>query len=137
MSGEEALSHEEVWDDSALIDSWNQALDEYTKYHSIIAKGGSIKDLEDAVLSSSTAATNKVNGSTKTADREAVEVTDEPTEEAEPTEGLPSAPPGPPPQVLLGTVQDEGLKKLLMAWYYAGYYTGLFEGQQKKTEEKR
>jgi len=29
------------------------------------------------------------------------------------------------------TVQDEGLKNLMMSWYYAGYYTGLFEGQQK------
>jgi hypothetical protein len=30
MSGKEvALSHEEVWDDSALIDSWNEALAEY------------------------------------------------------------------------------------------------------------
>jgi len=27
-------------------------------------------------------------------------------------------------------VQDEGLKNLLMSWYYAGYYTGLYEGQQ-------
>ncbi|CRK45077.1 hypothetical protein BN1723_006447 [Verticillium longisporum] len=37
-----------------------------------------------------------------------------------------------PPQVLLSTVQDEGLKKLLMSWYYAGYYTGLYEGQQRQ-----
>lgn len=28
-------------------------------------------------------------------------------------------------------VRDENLKKLLMSWYYAGYYTGLFEGQQQ------
>lgn len=57
------LSHEEVWDDSALIDSWNEALQEYKvdpfspsslqltnatiqKYHSIHAKGGSVRDLE-------------------------------------------------------------------------------------------
>ena len=62
--------------------------------------------------------------------------------------------PGPsPPEVLLGSggqswsilglfrtdpltqdllvVEDESLKKLMMAWYYAGYYTGLFEGQQQ------
>ncbi|KAG7135543.1 hypothetical protein HYQ45_018895 [Verticillium longisporum] len=26
---EDQLTHEEVWDDSALIDSWNEALDEY------------------------------------------------------------------------------------------------------------
>jgi len=28
-------------------------------------------------------------------------------------------------------VQDEGLKNLMMSWYYAGYYTGLLECQQK------
>lgn len=27
--------------------------------------------------------------------------------------------------------QDAGMKSLLMSWYYAGYYTGLHEGQQK------
>jgi hypothetical protein len=31
------------------------------------------------------------------------------------------------------TVQDENLKNMMMSWYYAGYYTGLYEGQQKKT----
>lgn len=29
-------------------------------------------------------------------------------------------------------MQDEGLKKLLMSWYYAGYYTGLYEGKQTR-----
>lgn len=24
-----ALDHKEIWDDSALVDSWNQALEEY------------------------------------------------------------------------------------------------------------
>ncbi len=28
-------------------------------------------------------------------------------------------------------VHDDRLKNLLMSWYYAGYYTGLFEGQQQ------
>ncbi|KAG6016832.1 hypothetical protein E4U54_000386 [Claviceps lovelessii] len=28
-SDQDILSHEEVWDDSALIDSWNEALAEY------------------------------------------------------------------------------------------------------------
>lgn len=35
------------------------------------------------------------------------------------------------PQVLAGSIQDEVLKNLMMSWYYAGYYTGLYEGQQK------
>ncbi|KID90609.1 SMN family protein Smn1 [Metarhizium guizhouense ARSEF 977] len=43
------LSHEEVWDDTALIDSWNEALAEYKKYHSVHAKGGSIRDLESKI----------------------------------------------------------------------------------------
>jgi hypothetical protein len=29
MESETAATHEEIWDDSALVDSWNQALDEY------------------------------------------------------------------------------------------------------------
>jgi hypothetical protein len=29
MESERAATHDEIWDDSALVDSWNQALDEY------------------------------------------------------------------------------------------------------------
>lgn len=36
-------------------------------------------------------------------------------------------------QVLL-PVQDPALKNLMMAWYYAGYYTGLHEGRQQATK---
>lgn len=58
---QEKLTQEEIWDDSALIDSWNEALQEYKvsrfplsqtvtnrlqKYHSIHAKGGSVRELE-------------------------------------------------------------------------------------------
>ncbi|KAK6955825.1 hypothetical protein Daesc_003469 [Daldinia eschscholtzii] len=39
------LSHKEIWDDSALIDSWNDALKEYEKYHSIHKNGGNVEDL--------------------------------------------------------------------------------------------
>jgi hypothetical protein len=34
-------------------------------------------------------------------------------------------------RLIMIAVQDEGLKNLMMSWYYAGYYTGLLEGQQK------
>lgn len=33
----------------------------------------------------------------------------------------------------VGGVQDESLKNLMMAWYYAGYYTGLHEGQKQSS----
>ncbi|KAK0740213.1 hypothetical protein B0T18DRAFT_331813 [Schizothecium vesticola] len=43
----EAPMHDQIWDDSALVDSWNDALAEYQKYHSIHAKGGAVEDLLD------------------------------------------------------------------------------------------
>ncbi|KAK8087002.1 hypothetical protein PG994_001976 [Apiospora phragmitis] len=44
-SNQQNLTHDEVWDDSALVDSWNDALDEYKKYHSIYRHGGNVDDL--------------------------------------------------------------------------------------------
>lgn len=44
------------------------------------------------------------------------------------TETTPSLAPPLPPH-LVGSVHDEGVKNLLMSWYYAGYYTGLYEGK--------
>jgi len=39
------LSQKEIWDDSALVDSWNEAYDEYKLYHSIHAKGENVKEV--------------------------------------------------------------------------------------------
>ncbi|CAF3649421.1 unnamed protein product [Fusarium graminearum] len=138
---QENLTHEEVWDDSALINSWNEALQEYKKYHSIHAKGGSVRDLElqnkaeieaepeseqpqvteteESVLASEKAEENKISPSRN----EAKEST--PSQ----SQGVPAF----PIQTVL--VQDESLKKLLMSWYYAGYYTGLYEGEQQAQQK--
>ncbi|KAF2740866.1 hypothetical protein EJ04DRAFT_168824 [Polyplosphaeria fusca] len=40
------------------------------------------------------------------------------------------------PQALLGTVQDENVKNMIMSWYYAGYYTGLHSGKQQGNVQK-
>lgn len=32
--------------------------------------------------------------------------------------------------LMCSAVKDEALRNLMMSWYYAGYYTGLYEGQQ-------
>ncbi|KAK7227229.1 hypothetical protein V2G26_015232 [Clonostachys chloroleuca] len=126
------LTHDEIWDDSALIESWNDALAEYKKYHSIHAKGGTLEDLERAAE----AGTGSVP-----IPEETLEVNDEQQSESKVDEsagtdkselkpqvaGLPA----PSPHALLGTVKDENMKRLLMSWYYAGYYTGLYEGQQQ------
>jgi hypothetical protein len=41
------LSHAEVWDDSALVTSWNEALAEYKKYNSMAAKGEKVEVILD------------------------------------------------------------------------------------------
>ncbi|SPJ74921.1 uncharacterized protein FTOL_04652 [Fusarium torulosum] len=135
---QENPSQEEIWDDSALIDSWNEALNEYKKYHSIHAKGGSLRDLESQTQTAVKTESDSEQPQAKETDdteldlKAAEENKETPSSHNEakgPTmpQGLPSF----PIQTVLGSVQDENLKKLLMSWYYAGYYTGLYEGQQQ------
>ncbi|KAK1596057.1 uncharacterized protein LY79DRAFT_667551 [Colletotrichum navitas] len=138
------MTHAEMWDDSALINSWNEALDEYKKYHSIHAKGGKLEDgdlqgeTEPQTIDTQTEAADQPEivdddeggNKTKGAACSSTDVQTNPSGVA-----TAEAIPGPAttgPQSLLGTVQDEGLKRLLMSWYYAGYYTGLYEGQQQQ-----
>ena len=39
------ISHAEIWDDSALLRSWNDALAEYDFYHSIHARGEDVEEV--------------------------------------------------------------------------------------------
>ncbi|EFQ33370.1 uncharacterized protein GLRG_08649 [Colletotrichum graminicola M1.001] len=151
------MTHAEMWDDSALINSWNEALDEYKKYHSIHAKGGKLEDgdlqweTEPQTIDAQTKAAdqpeivdddeggNKTKGAacSSTDVKQPIAPSSSPPQVQTNPSGVATAEaiPGPAttgPQSLLGTVQDEGLKRLLMSWYYAGYYTGLYEGQQQQ-----
>ncbi|KAL9604991.1 MAG: hypothetical protein Q9219_000179 [cf. Caloplaca sp. 3 TL-2023] len=82
------LSHEEIWDDSALLNSWDAALNEYQHYHSIHARGEKVEDVlreaevseknttsedPDAAVSSS----NAINGFPSLADIEDGEIEDD------------------------------------------------------------
>jgi hypothetical protein len=42
------LQEKEMWDDSALIHTWDRALAEYKKYHSLQAQGKKLEDLVTA-----------------------------------------------------------------------------------------
>ncbi|KAJ5665666.1 uncharacterized protein N7477_008114, partial [Penicillium maclennaniae] len=117
------LTHEEIWDDSALVRSWDDAVEEYQLYHSIQAKGENVDDVlrraeeegipdEDPPFAA------------------AEDVVDDVSMEAETEDGAGT---GAISQI---TVQDENLKRLMMSWYYAGYYTGLYEGQQQANQGK-
>ncbi|UNI16118.1 hypothetical protein JDV02_002586 [Purpureocillium takamizusanense] len=142
-----------VWDDSALVDSWNEALEEYKKYHSIHAKGGSVKDLlaEESSRGRPTASKcdDHVAGTPAAValeggdEDQAMSTNGEKAEkDTRPGRGDPALHDGTnqvpvafSPQAVMGSIQDESLKRLMMSWYYAGYYTGLYEGEQKAQKQ--
>ncbi|EAW10102.1 uncharacterized protein ACLA_045670 [Aspergillus clavatus NRRL 1] len=152
-NADRALRQEEIWDDSALVQSWDEAVEEYKLYHSIHAKGENVEDvLREAEAAdremehaeepqADTAAGGGVMDaadvnplaatSQQSAQEDVMKVCAPGDYEARPpTEAAPAGAPA-MPHPALAQVQDEGLKNLMMAWYYAGYYTGLYEGQQR------
>ncbi|KAI0426318.1 hypothetical protein F5Y09DRAFT_319310 [Xylaria sp. FL1042] len=140
-SGQQELTHNEIWDDSALIDSWDQALEEYKKYHSIHRNGGNVNDLLKHKDEDTSDAKQNLHEMDDASDRAKLETDSEMKEDdpnarqetgnAAPQHSHPRMLDAPPaPAGLLGTIRDEGLKRLLMSWYYAGYYTGYYEGQR-------
>ncbi|KEZ46157.1 hypothetical protein SAPIO_CDS1026 [Scedosporium apiospermum] len=128
------LSHDDIWDDSMLVDSWNEALAEYKKYHSIHVtglrpeeeiEGGEEEEeirTETRAPTEATHAQAEIGAAKPTTiesetgnDRSDAVVSEQHARVAEEVSSQPaiSAPPG-----LLGS----------------GYYTGLYEGQQKRKE---
>ncbi|KAJ5712834.1 hypothetical protein N7493_009302 [Penicillium malachiteum] len=162
---EKPLTHEEIWDDSALVRSWEDAVEEYQVCLTqlIHAKGENVEDVlreaEESVIvedgnavgedeemdTEDIAMEGEPEVSTVQADAKPV-AQSAPEEQQQPTEEEPApattqglklpANAMPMPEPILAQVQDEKLKSLMMAWYYAGYYTGLYEGQQQANQKK-
>ncbi|POS77783.1 hypothetical protein DHEL01_v203829 [Diaporthe helianthi] len=183
------MADDDVWDDSALIRSWDEALDEYKpsgqesdtlqtgpksflsffsqaepaqltrrrRYSQDAKPETSGTHHQPETVSSSAALTLDQNtpsnqpaqqqperiaaGSTDDASKDGMNdgVASGSGDDRYAGEGLgESAAEGnmAPPQFLMGSVQDEGLKRLLMSWYYAGYYTGLYEGRQTRRDQQ-
>ncbi|KAB8075600.1 hypothetical protein BDV29DRAFT_171746 [Aspergillus leporis] len=161
-----ALTQEEIWDDSALVQSWDEAVEEYRLYHSIHAKGENVEDILREAQAAENAQADQheyeqpaVNVDHMEADinEPVVDSVAPPAEtlripradaaqgtggaDVSPAQGASqTAGPGPMgaamPQAVISQVQDEGLKNLMMSWYYAGYYTGVYEGQQRANQNK-
>ncbi|EGD93947.1 hypothetical protein TESG_01476 [Trichophyton tonsurans CBS 112818] len=172
-SRNKTLTQEEIWDDSALLESWEEAAEEYRLYHSIQARGQKVEDvLREAEAEASNAIEDEMqietnaetenpseNMTVDVSETVAVEESDgkikqvdicttsqvedeaapELTAEAEKADTVApaSANLANMPQLVLNgapnppNIQDEGLKNLMMSWYFAGYYTGLYEGQRQ------
>ncbi|KAH8596495.1 hypothetical protein B0O99DRAFT_118594 [Bisporella sp. PMI_857] len=161
MAKTKGETHAEIWDDSMLVNSWNDALEEYKQYHSIQAQGENVEDVlkayeegndeihhdHDVIVNddSSQLDTSKTNLHAKhsLANGTVDHTTSKEGPQVEIRQRNSSGIPGSKhstglavPQHLIGQVHDEGLKNLLMSWYYAGYYTGLYEGRQESATSK-
>ncbi|KAL4809126.1 hypothetical protein BDV18DRAFT_94895 [Aspergillus unguis] len=154
-----ALTQEEIWDDSALVHSWDEAVEEYKLYHSIAAKGENVEDVLREAQAAAEAdagpslAWAKVDdevdddmadaqaepSAVETNGPETTNVSEARQDIAAAAEVEPAAAAGPaqpPMPMAFPQVQDEGLKNVMMAWYYAGYYTALYEEQQRANAGK-
>ncbi|MCJ1239244.1 hypothetical protein MMC14_007238 [Varicellaria rhodocarpa] len=169
------LSEAEIWDDSALIQSWDNALKEYKLYHSIYANGERVEDVLRAAEEEEADATSynameeanrpgrnemedgsledgevedrdllKQNLQTSAGLRACSFLTEaalnRPSDSHETSEVGVARPSngvsGIPQTVIDGSSQDEALKNLMMSWYWAGYYTGHFEGQEQAKNDQ-
>ncbi|OAX82579.1 hypothetical protein ACJ72_03071 [Emergomyces africanus] len=174
-SKKKPLTQEEIWDDSALIQSWDDAVEEYNLYHSIQARGENVVDVlkaeDDRARAEDEAAVGDGYDEHATGPQSQghPEAGSEPVNEANDQEmetagtdlhgehggnqESSSAKVNPeanhtasgrfasmPQLVSQGgdntSGADEGLKNLMMAWYFAGYYTGLYEGQQRGANQR-
>ncbi|KAL1797349.1 hypothetical protein ACET3X_003955 [Alternaria dauci] len=171
------MSDKNAWDDALLIDSWDSAVDEYKKYHSIHQSGKKLEDvltedelkelradygdlMDEAETASAAPETNGVadheDVDTPMSEANGVAQSDQggpspqqepdlsgqqeaqiqsPRTEAPPVSHAAASLADAMPQAILGTVQDENMKNVIMSWYYAGYYTGLHAGQQQALRE--
>lgn len=189
----ENLSHEEIWDDSALIRSWDDAVKEYEFYHSIHARGEDVDEVlrqaelaeleetrrrmgrggdggeqegklngdggdgeseEEGEIDEDPEADN-VKADTKISTTTAILADPSPTTQQSTTikQTLP-VPDQPPPNPIDITMTDpsnqhsdsnitvnpsasaiqpdQTLENLKMAYYWAGYYSGLYDSQRGK-----
>lgn len=109
------------WDDSQLVATWDKAYEEYLKYHKKsteeVADVNEMRaDKEDTLEDADMKDTPETNLESEKTDTIATEDT---------TVAQPSAPTGPSLDHL-----DESVRTLVMAWYWAGYYQGLYEGKK-------
>lgn len=161
----EQLTHDEIWDDTSLIESWDAVFAEYQYYHSLHARGEDVEAVLDAAEEE-----EEKNGEDADVDAEEGEeaeggVPGYADAEAEEAEGgrssakrqkrthdvdgageleegedvamadggtMPAAPPLMMPEGMIGRAgHDEAMKSLMMSWYWAGYYTGVYEGETR------
>ncbi|KIJ59809.1 hypothetical protein HYDPIDRAFT_32797 [Hydnomerulius pinastri MD-312] len=145
------LSHQEIWDDSALIDAWNSAEAEYEAYH------GKSKDWKADPVKRSPLWYNKpyTGPPSQSAAPESTTNTSKsmPTEpdtapldfntfvpSHDPSLPIPSEPPQlnsfiPAPSTTMVS-RDEAFNNALSAMYWSGYWTAVYHAQSQSSDRK-
>lgn len=122
------------WDDSQLVATWDKAYEEYLKYHKKSTTEGAVinemrtdkeqkempEEADDADMNDTADTANKLLEAAEISN-----ISNDETSMANPGSGSASAPTGPSLDHL-----DESVRSLVMAWYWAGYYQGLYEGKK-------
>lgn len=166
------LSHEEIWDDSALLRSWNDALAEYEFYHSVHARGEDVEEvLRRAEMESDEAGQGKDDAQSKGEEGiegDEGEIIEDEGEIMEGEQGeagtaglVDSRSSGPvEPGIVLETraeaqaqpvndtveadsvkagtstlSSDQLLENIKMSYYWAGYYSGLYDAQRQGQDQ--
>ncbi|PBK97346.1 hypothetical protein ARMGADRAFT_1009382 [Armillaria gallica] len=106
---EEELTYDEIWDDSALIDAWAAANEEYAAHH------GEDKSWKDEFPD----------------DRADVEPT---PKDSQLKSDLPSV--GPSESHDPTVSQDEAFQRAMSAMYWAGYWTAVYHHKRRLQEEE-
>ncbi|PBK75154.1 hypothetical protein ARMSODRAFT_508362 [Armillaria solidipes] len=110
---EEELTHDEIWDDSALIDAWTTANEEYAAHH---GEDKSWKDEPTVVPPDD------------------VEPTPKDSQPLNVNLDLPSV--GPSESHDPTVSQDETLQRAMSAMYWAGYWTAVYHHKRQLQEEE-
>ena len=167
----ELLSEAEIWDDRALVRTWEEAVKEYEFYHSLASRGLGRGNLELERVLDEVEREDGEGGDEEKGDVEEGEIDEDVTaiepnltngenlqhgsgsgnEIAKEGSGEQRTPSHNPPEsttqkhasgdvgvdaasVEAATQEQTSLDNLKMAYYWAGYYSGLHDGQQKQKQ---
>lgn len=146
------LTHEEIWDDSALIDAWNSATAEYEAFHgkthdwkSTTVKKSSLSSKEKAKTPDSTKVTSAETPSQAAATEEEDSAPldfDTFVPSYDPSLPVPSEAPAAPESFFIPAPsttmvsRDEAFSRALSAMYWGGYWTAVYHCQNQHSSQE-
>ncbi|KAI7869604.1 uncharacterized protein EV154DRAFT_530702 [Mucor mucedo] len=121
--------HSDVWDDSDLIDHWDRNVEAYRrKYSSQVQSESASPPFQQNKRKTQEGHITKKQPVLR---KKSEKVSSSKIQQTLPSSTKGSLLPSMPPMPSMSSNQED-LSNLMMAWYYSGYYTGLYQAQQRK-----